>query len=184
MADQVITAQPGQTIQIAAAQGASPSAQAEPAIPAMPVQAGTEPPPLPPEVMVTERFFSSLDGVVVGVVFALAMVLLARLIQTLMIHLALRKAISANHAVADQLVERINRPFERAGPPEMPGDDRNGLVLIAIGAAIACAGLTIGGNQFIRMAFGASFFPLFVGLALLIRRRLVMHAIKQEEAAD
>jgi hypothetical protein len=132
----------------------------------------------------TERFFASLDGVVVGVVFALAIILLARLIQTLMVHMALRKAITANHPVAADLVERINRPFEPAGPPEMPGDDRNGLVLVAIGAAMGAGGLVIGGEQMVRLAFAASFFPLFVGIALLIRRRMVKREMGQEAAAD
>lgn len=187
MQSQIITAQPGQTIQIAPAPGqpVTISAQdiAKAAAEAQQINT-TEPPPPPPEVIMTERFFASLDGVVVGAVFALAILLLARLLQTLMVHLALRKAITANHPVATDLVERINRPFEPAGPAEMPGDDRNGLVLVALGLAMGAGGLVVGGEQFVRLAFAAAFFPLFVGIALLIRRRMVMREMAREAAAD
>lgn len=187
MQSQIITAQPGQTIQItgpapAAATSISPQDLAKVAAEAQQINT-TEPPPPPPAVIVTERFFASLDGVVVGAIAALMIVLLARLLQTLMVHLALRKAIAANHPVAADLVERINRPFEPAGPPEMPGDDRNGLVLVAIGAAMAAGGLVLGKEDLIRLAFAAAFFPLFVGIALLVRRRMVLREIAQEEAA-
>lgn len=173
MQAQAITAQPGQTIQITTAPDQTTAA-------AQPMQEMRDPPPPPPEVIMSERFFASLDGVVVGAIFALALMLLARLLQSLMIHLALRKAIVANHPVADELVDRINRPFERAGPPELPGDDRNGMVLIAIGLALAAGGLVIGGDQFIRLALAGSFFPLFVGVALFVRRRMVDRAIQRE----
>ena len=179
MTDPVITVQPGQTIQIADPSGAVPAAVAQPqAVPEIP------PPPPPPGVQVADRFFASLDGVVVAMVIALVVVMLARLIQSLLIHLALRKAITANHGVAAELADKLNRPFEPAGPPELPGDDRNGLVLVAIGLAMGCAGWVAGEMEVLRIAVGAAFFPLFVGIALLLRRRMVLRAMAREAAAD
>ncbi len=180
MANQVITAQPGQTIQIASV----PAAQVTPATGPEQLEHTTEPPPPPPAVMISDRFFASLDGVVVAVMVALALVLLARLLQSLLIHLALRKAIAANHPVVGELANKINQPFERTSAAELPGDDRNGMVLVAIGLAMGCGGWVLGEGQVFRIAAAASFFPLFVGLALLVRRQLVLRAIERENAAE
>lgn len=142
-----------------------------------------ERPPAPPAVEMTDRFFGSLDGVIVAMVFALIAVLLSRLLQSYLVHRSLRKAIEQKNDIASELADKINRPFEPAGPSEIPGDDRNGLVLIAIGLAIAGAGLINGEEDIIRGSMGAALFPLFVGIALLVRRRLVLRAMEREQSA-
>lgn len=100
-----------------------------------------------------------------------------RLFHAALLHMTLRKAITANAPVAQGLVEKIDQRMDRQG--ELPGDDRNGLVLIALGLAIAGYGI-IQQDENIRAALGASLFPLFVGIALLVRRWLVDRAIKRE----
>ena len=66
---------------------------------------------------------------------------------------------------------------------DRPGDDRNALVLLAIGLAMAGFGLIQGNEQLIRISAGAALFPAFVGIALLVRRRLARAAAAEERAA-
>lgn len=159
----------------------TPPAAPEAPAPGIALPAATVQPDQPlPGVQVAERFFGSLDGVVIAMMFALAFVLVARLLQSLLIHLSLRKALAANSPLAGDLIDKINRPFERPGSADSPGDDRNGLVLIAIGLAMAGFGAIQGETQLFRIALGAALFPLFVGIALLIRRRLAKRTANQE----
>ncbi len=169
------------------AQSAPPTQPAVPeaAAPAIALPTATMQPDQPhPGVQVAERFFGSLDGVVIAMMFSLAFILVARLLQALLIHLSLRRALAANSPLAADLVDKINRPYERSGAAENPGDDRNGLVLIAIGLAMAGFGWIQGDSQLLRLAAGAALFPLFVGLALLIRRRLVRRAGEWKSASE
>src|SRR3546814_1533728 len=76
------------------------------------------------------------------------------------------------------MIDKLNKPYEHLGWPggdrmgaDGPGDDRNGLVLLAIGLAMAGFGVIQGHEQMIRLSAGAALFPAFVGLALLLRRR-------------
>lgn len=169
---------------------APPAPPTPPAAPEAPTQgialpaATVQPDPPPPGVQVAERFFGSLDGVVIAMMFALGLTLLARLLQSLLIHLSLRRALSANSPLASDLVDKINRPFERPGPADGMGDERNGLVLIAIGLAMAGFGWIQGDEPMLRLALGAALFPLFVGIALLIRRRLAERATLRESAPE
>jgi hypothetical protein len=49
------------------------------------------------------------------------------------------------------------------------GDDRNGLVLIALGIAIAGFALVVNDAEWLRYGIGAALFPLLVGAVLLGR---------------
>ena len=66
---------------------------------------------------------------------------------------------------------------------DVGGDDRNGLVLIALGLAMAGFGLIQGHEQLIRISAGAALFPGLVGAALLYRRRLARAAAAEERTA-
>lgn len=142
-------------------------------------------PAQPPAVEILHRFFASVDGITVAIVVLLLAFLLARLIQAWMLHRSINKSIETKSDHAGALIDKVNKPMELAarGPRELPGDDRNGLVLIAIGLAMGGFGLVQGDEQTIRLAVGAAFFPLFVGAALLVRRALLNRAIAREQAA-
>lgn len=137
-----------------------------------------------PGVEVAHRFFGWLDGAVAAAVFIVAFLLVARLLQAWMLHRSINKSIESQSSHAGALIDKINKPFEASGPGEMPGDDRNGLVLVAIGLAMAGFGVVQGGEDVIHIAIGAALFPLFVGVALLIRRQLVKREIERELAAE
>jgi hypothetical protein len=104
-----------------------------------------------------------------------------RLIHAWMLHRTLRQAIKEDAPVAAPLVDKIDRKSDRQG--ELPGDDRNGLVLVALGLALGGFAL-IQQDSNMRMTLGAALFPLFVGLALLCRDFLVKRAIAREIADD
>ncbi len=94
----------------------------------------------------------------------------AQLLKTLRMHMkqkTLRQAVKSGTTVPPELF----MDAERA--PEAGGNDlRIGMVLIALALAIASFGLLEGGSS-IRETLEISLFPLFVGIALLLRLRLV-----------
>jgi len=100
--------------------------------------------------------------VLVGFVFLL------RLIKGWLLHRTLREAIMRDSATASELIARI----EQADGPRFVGanDDRNGLVLVALGLALGVFGLVAGFDVSEQRALlGAAVFPLFTGAALLAR---------------
>ena len=126
--------------------------------------------------------FLELVGWNVPALFMLiAFAQLLRLLHAWMLHQTLRRAVASDAPVAGALVDKIDKRMDRQG--ELPGDDRNGLVLVALGLAIAGFGL-IQQDDSTRVALGAALFPLLVGLALLLRDFLVKRAIAREIAAD
>jgi Flp pilus assembly protein TadB len=90
-----------------------------------------------------------------------------RLIQAWLLHRTLREAINRDSTVAESLIERLDKGDQRRA--ELAGDDRNGLVLIAIGTALFGFALIVNNDEWIRYQLGAALFPLLVGLALLGR---------------
>ena len=76
-------------------------------------------------------------GVAMGLFFLLGFIYLLRFLQAWMLHRTLREAISRDSAQAELLVDRIGRSDFGAYRSEAGTDDRTGLVLIAIGAALA-----------------------------------------------
>ncbi|MEK6540582.1 MAG: hypothetical protein AABZ45_00510 [Pseudomonadota bacterium] len=142
------------------------------------------PPSDNPSVEIAHNLFSWLDNAMAAAVFIVAFILVTRLIQAWMLHRSINKSIESQSTHAGALIDKVNQPFVAAGAPEMPGDDRNGLVLIAIGLAIAGFGIIQGAENAIRIATGAALFPLLVGAALLIRRQLVKREMEREQAAE
>lgn len=146
-------------------------------------------PAKPPEsdvVIIFDSLFDMLGNATVAVMFAIGLFLLARIIHAFMIHRSVRKAIEAKSSEVGALIEKLNKPYELAGEePKRPrmGDDRLALVLIAIGFAIIGFGLLQGSEQGIRGTAGAALFPLFVGAALIVSRRLQKREQAEEQAA-
>ena len=117
--------------------------------------------------------------------FVVGFFLLARLLHAWMLHRSIRRALEAKSDAVSPLIDKLNKPYEHIGgqSPDRPGDDRNALVLLAIGLAMAGFGLIQGNEQLIRISAGAALFPAFVGIALLVRRRLARAAAAEERAA-
>src|SRR3546814_19315459 len=94
-----------------------------------------------------------------------------------MLHRSIRRAIEAKSDMVGAMIDKLNKPYEHLGWPggarmgaDGPGDDRHGLVLLAIGLAMAGFGVIQGREQVIRLSAGAAPFPAFLGLRLLLRR--------------
>jgi hypothetical protein len=87
-------------------------------------------------------------------------------IRTYSAQKTLREAITRGVTITPEMLIEAEKPAE-------PGanDMRIGMVLIALALAIASFGLIEGGNS-IKEAMSIALFPLFVGIALLLRLRL------------
>jgi hypothetical protein len=146
------------------------------------------PPPTTELVAVSDQLFSLLENVTVVALFCVGFFLLARLLHAWMLHRSIRRALEAKSDAVGPLIEKLNKPYEhlswQGGKETVSvGDDRNALVLLAIGLAMAGFGLIQGHEQLIRTSVGAALFPIFVGIALLVRRRLARAAAAEERAA-
>ncbi len=89
---------------------------------------------------------------------------LARLFQTGTQHRTIRAAINRDSASVPALLAGIEDPR-----PGTANDDRTGIVLIALALALFGFGLIQGDPDDLRNMSGAALFPLFVGIALLLR---------------
>lgn len=143
------------------------------------------PPPTTELVAVSDSFFNLMENVTMVALFVVGLFLLARLLHAWMLHRSIRRALEAKSDAVSPLIDKLNKPYEHIGgqSPDTPGDDRNALVLIAIGLAMAGFGVIQGHEELIRVAVGAALFPTFVGIALLVRRRLARAAAAGERAA-
>lgn len=146
------------------------------------------PPPTTELVAVSTHFFHLLENVTMVALFVVGFFLLARLLHAWMLHRSIRRALDAKSDAVSPLIDKLNKPYEHLGwqggkETASGGDDRNALVLLAIGLAMAGFGLIQGHEQLIRTSAGAALFPIFVGIALLVRRRLARAATAEERAA-
>lgn len=145
------------------------------------------PPPTTELVAISDSFFGLLENITMVALFVIGFFLLARLLHAWMLHKSIRRALEAKSDAALPMIDKLNKPYEHLGfglrQGDAPGDDRNGLVLLAIGLAMAGFGLIQGHEQIIRVAAGAALFPAFVGIALLYRRRLMRAEMLQERGA-
>ena len=146
-------------------------------------------PAKPPEsdvVIIFDSLFDMFGNAAVAAMFAIGLFLLARIIHAFMIHRSVRKAIEAKSGDASALIDKLNKPYEIAGDEvkrPRAGDDRLALVLIAIGIAIAGFGLVLGEEEVIRGSIGAALFPLLIGGALMVNRRMQKRELAEEQAA-
>jgi hypothetical protein len=178
------------------------------AIPAAPAMPGVPPPPVdpaaiaaaidpaqiaqyveapqPPSVEIAHGFFGSVTDIVGMSAIVLVAFLIVRLISAWMLHRSINKSIEAKSDQSAALIEKVNKPVEfgASSPRERPTDDRNGLVLIAIGLAMAGFGWLQRDPETADIASGAALFPVFVGAALILSRVLTSRARARERAAD
>lgn len=143
------------------------------------------PPPTTELVAISDSFFNLMENVTMVALFVVGFFLLARLLHAWMLHRSIRRALEAKSDAVSPLIDKLNKPYEHLSgqTPDAPGDDRNALVLLAIGLAMAGFGLIQGHEQLIRISAGAALFPAFVGIALLVRRRLARAAAAEERTA-
>lgn len=114
--------------------------------------------------------FVLLDRMVMHCVTALALVVgciyFLKLVEAWLLHRSFREALQRDAAVAGALLERMDRGDARE---EQRGDDRTGLLLIAIGLALVGFTLVVGDERWSRYGVGSALFPIFAGAVLLVR---------------
>ncbi len=98
----------------------------------------------------------------------LIIIQLGRLWRAGMLHKTIREAISRDSPAAAELVAGVGEEQKPVGA----NDDRTALVLIALGLALLLFSALQGSEDTLRQMGGASVFPIFVGIALLIRHYL------------
>ena len=176
------------TVPAAAAQSISPADVAAYIDPGEIARFLPPPPPTTELVAVSDAFFGWLENITMVALFVVGFFLLARLLHAWMLHRSIRRALDAKSDAVSPLIDKLNKPYEHLGwqggkETASGGDDRNALVLLAIGLAMAGFGVIQGHEQLIRTSVGAALFPIFVGIALLVRRRLARAAAAEERAA-
>ena len=95
----------------------------------------------------------------------------AQILKTLRTHITqktVREAVKSGTPVSPEMLLEAER-----SPEAGANDLRNGMVLIALALAIFGFGLIQGSQDAIKGTAGISLFPLFVGIALLLRLKLV-----------
>lgn len=110
-----------------------------------------------------EVFAIALGAAIIVIVYQAS-----RIWRTSILHRSVRDAIKADPTMLPVLLDRIDQPRARDG-----GDDRIGLVLIALGAALFGFGLIQGDPDDIRNLSGLALFPTFVGAVLFVRHLIV-----------
>ena len=112
------------------------------------------------------------EDVLMAIAFTAGIVMivghLVRLARTTAIQKTIREAIRTDSPLTADLLDRIDQ-----AQPASTGDDRTGLILVALGAALLCYGLIQGRPEDIRELSGVALFPIFVGAALLGRDYLL-----------
>jgi len=105
--------------------------------------------------------------ITVGLVAAFVAGQIFRTLRTYSAQKTLREAITRGVTITPEMLVEAEKTSE-------PGanDLRNGMVLIALALAIAGFGLIQGSTDAIKGTAGIALFPLFVGIALLLRLRL------------
>ncbi|HMG46057.1 MAG TPA: hypothetical protein VK614_01165 [Allosphingosinicella sp.] len=99
----------------------------------------------------------------------LIIIQIGRLWRASMLHKTIREAISRDNPAVTELVAGVEEEQKPAGA----NDDRTALVLIALGLALLLFSALQNSDDALRQMGGASAFPIFVGLALLVRQYLV-----------
>ena len=105
-----------------------------------------------------------IGALAVAITAILFISLLVRLLRTMMLHRTIREAIIRDSPITPELLDKIEGRTPAAG-----GDDRIGLVLIALGAAQICFALIQEHAGATRDLIGIALFPLFVGGVLVGR---------------
>lgn len=89
----------------------------------------------------------------------------ARMIRTFAVQRTVREALLRGSTLTPELLAGLDEPVQRRST----GDDRIGIVLIAIALAMIGFGVLMNSQDNLRAMTGIALFPLFVGIALLGR---------------
>lgn len=107
--------------------------------------------------------------IIISIAAATALVLivnqLGRVLRAMMLHRTIRKSMIHGSNLTPELLDKI----EEQKPSRIGGDDRTGLVLMAIGLAILGYGGIAGSSGDLLDLVGISLFPLLVGAVLFGR---------------
>lgn len=103
--------------------------------------------------------------IVAGIVLVIGHI--GRLLRASLLHRTVRMAIKQDNLVSGELIERLLDQKVTSRDTEA----RNGLILIALAAAIFGYGLLQTEAEAVRSFAGTSLFPLFIGAALMWRGR-------------
>ncbi|WP_162888056.1 hypothetical protein [Sphingomonas mesophila] len=112
-------------------------------------------------------------GMTAGCLLLIGAIQILRLIQTWITHKTIRRTIDKDPSLAVGMLARLGEPGSSAG------DDRTGVVLIAIGLAMIGATVLVGDATWLRYGLGAALFPLLVGGALWLRQSLAERAAQR-----
>lgn len=116
-----------------------------------------------------------------GGLFLLAAFLgVLRLIQAWLLHRTLREAIGRDSAIAPSLIDKLESGQRR--DPLASGDDRTGLVLLAIGVALLGFAWIVGAHDWAQYVAASSLFPMLIGAALFGRHLLQVRAHRRRVA--
>ena len=90
---------------------------------------------------------------------------IARMIRTFAVQRTVREALLRGSTLTPELLAGLDEP----PPRRATGDDRIGIILVAIALAIIGFGVLMNSEDNLRAMTGIALFPLFVGIALLGR---------------
>jgi hypothetical protein len=99
-----------------------------------------------------------------------------------MLHRTLRDAINRDSPTAATLVDRIGSGDLGSAHAAAGSDDRTGIVLVALGVALAGFSMLVGDPQWLRYGLGGALFPILVGASLLIRHIMLRRAAERDVA--
>ena len=134
--------------------------------------------------MFAERFTETIAIIGVSLCMLTAFIYFLKLIQAVLLHRTLRKAIERDSSVVGDLVDKIDRAdWADTGRQGLGSDDRNGLVLVAVGLAAFGFAVVVNDPEWLRYGIGAALFPLLVGLALLARHFWLSRVIERDIVA-
>jgi hypothetical protein len=122
-------------------------------------------------------------GLSAGLFMLMGFVFFLRLVQAWMLHRTLRDAIKRDSPMAAMLVDRVGSGDLSAPNVTTDNDDRTGMMLVALGIALAGFSLVVGDMQWLRYGLGGALFPTLIGAALLIRHVILRRAAERDVVA-
>lgn len=102
-----------------------------------------------------------------GLLLLVAFIYLLKLVEAWLLHRSVRAAIQRDSSVATDLLGWLEANEARIA--RQRGDDRAGLLLIAIGAALVGFTLVVDDPRWLRYGVGSALFPIFTGIVLVAR---------------
>jgi hypothetical protein len=115
------------------------------------------------EIMLFDRLIANIFTILA---FLIAFIYFLKLVEAWLLHRSFREAIQRDTGVAGTLLDRLEAG---SSSNRQRGDDRTGLLLIAVGVALIGFTLVVNDPRWIRYGLGSAFFPTFAGIVLLVR---------------